>query len=111
MAVILLLSLVTIFTIVSLLRRSAIKNKQTTRTKAALLVAYATLIVQSLEIENAATQADTYGLTGGSNGWFGSWWFIVWMLNLVAIIALHVRLVRLRSAKEDTSRANDSPIS
>jgi hypothetical protein len=98
MAVILLLAILTVVTIIALRRRS--HTTHAIGAKIALAVGYLLLIMQSVEVERAAVQADTRRLAGGTDGWFGKYWALAWILNLLAVICLHVYLFRARQSKD-----------
>jgi phosphotransferase system glucose/maltose/N-acetylglucosamine-specific IIC component len=102
MLIILLIAILTIFTGITLARRN--RGNHALGAKIALAISYVLLIVQSIEAERAAVQADTQRLAGGTNGWFGKYWALAWILNLLAIIGLHVYLSRIRQPK-DTSNS------
>lgn len=98
MLIIVLVAILTIFTGIALRRRT--RTGRGGGTKIALAISYILLIAQSIEAERAAVRADTQRLVGGTNGWFGKWWALVWILNLLVIISLHVYLFRIRRPKD-----------
>jgi hypothetical protein len=95
MLIILLFVILTVFTILALRRKDNAPSA-----KVALTISYALLIIQSIEVEHAAIQADTQRLAGGTNGWFGKWWAIAWILNVLVVISLHIYLFRTRQSKD-----------
>jgi hypothetical protein len=97
MLVILLIAIITIFTGVTLVRRN--RGNHAMGAKIVLVISYLALIAQSIEAEHAAVQADTQQLAGGTNGWFGQYWTLAWMLNLLAVISLHIYLFKIRQPK------------
>ncbi len=86
-----------------MVRRSG-NAKHAINVKFALAISYIMLIAQSIEAEHAAVQADTQRLAGGTNGWFGKYWALAWIINLLLIVGLHAYLSHSRRSK-DTSNS------